>query len=75
MQIKAETPEEYIKRVPADRRETIYRLRKIILENLPDGFTEEYSNQIKHRPGMGKACIRFKKSGQIPNKVIGNLVS
>ena len=75
MKIKAETPEEYIKRVPADKRETIYRLRKIILENLPDGFTEEYSTQIKHRFGMGKACIRFKKPSQIPNKIIGDLVS
>lgn len=75
MQIKADTPEEYIKQLPADKRKTITRLRKIILENLPDGFTEEYSNQIKHRPDMGKACIRFKKPAQIPDKVTGDLVS
>jgi hypothetical protein len=75
MQIKADTPEEYIKRVPADKRETLNRLRRIIRENLPDGFTEEFSNQIKHRPDMGKGCIRFKKPEQIPNKVVGDLVS
>lgn len=43
MQIKADTPEDYIKQVPADKRETINRLRKIILENLPPGFTEVIS--------------------------------
>jgi len=75
MQIKADTPGEYVKRVRADKRETINRLRKIILENLPDGFKEEYSNQIKHHPDMGKACIRFKKPEQIPDKVTGDLVS
>lgn len=61
MQIKSNTTEEYIKQVPADRRETIIRLRKLILENLPEGFTEEYSNLTKPHPDMGKGCIRFKK--------------
>jgi hypothetical protein len=134
MQIKADTPEEYIKLVPADKRETITRLRKIILDNLPEGFeevigygmigyvvpksiypagyhadprlplpfmnlgsqknhialhhlglyandellkwfTREYSNETKHLPDMGKGCIRFKKPEQVPNKVIGELVS
>ena len=75
MRIKADTPEEYIKRVRADKRETINRLRKIILENLPDGFTEEFSNQIKHRPDSGKGYIRFRKQGQSPNKAIGDSVS
>lgn len=86
MQIKADSHEEYINQVPGDRRETINRLRKIILENLPQGFTEiigygmigyvvPKSIQTKHRPDMGKGCIRFKKPERIPNKVIGELVS
>jgi uncharacterized protein YdhG (YjbR/CyaY superfamily) len=40
MQIKAKTPEEYIDRIPEERKEAIRALRKIILENLPEGFTE-----------------------------------
>ncbi len=40
MQIKAETPEEYIDKVPEDRKEAFVKLRTVILENLPDGFEE-----------------------------------
>ena len=134
MQIDAKTPEDYIDRIPDDRKEAVSRIRKIILENLPEGFEEtinygmigyvvphslypkglhnnpkvplpfinlasqknyialyhgciygnkgllnwfisEYSNQTKHKPDMGKSCIRFKKTNQIPYKLIGELVS
>jgi hypothetical protein len=40
MQIKAETPEEYIEMIPEDRKEAIRLLRKVILENIPSGFQE-----------------------------------
>lgn len=40
MQIKAETPEEYLEKIPEDRKSPMEKLRKVILENLPDGFTE-----------------------------------
>jgi uncharacterized protein YdhG (YjbR/CyaY superfamily) len=40
MQIKAKTPEEYIENIPDNRKEAVRKLRKIILENLPKGFTE-----------------------------------
>jgi hypothetical protein len=40
MQIKAETPEEYIEKIPEDRKDAIRSLRKVILENLPSGFQE-----------------------------------
>jgi hypothetical protein len=38
-------------------------------------FTDEYSKQTKLKPDMGKGCIRFKKAGNIPFKLIGELVS
>jgi hypothetical protein len=43
MQSKAATPDQYIKELPADRKEAISALRDIILKNLPKGFSEEMS--------------------------------
>lgn len=40
MQSKAKTPEEYINELPEDRKKVISKLRKTILDNLPDGFEE-----------------------------------
>lgn len=36
----AKTPEEYISALPEDRKEAISKLRKIVLKNLPKGFSE-----------------------------------
>lgn len=36
-------------------------------------FLEEYGNQAKHKPDMGKSCIRFKKPELIPMRLIGEL--
>jgi hypothetical protein len=38
-------------------------------------FTDEYSKEFKSKLDMGKSCIRFKKPGQIPYKLIGELAS
>jgi len=41
MTIKANSPSDYIAQIPeAERREALEKLRKIILENIPDGFQE-----------------------------------
>jgi hypothetical protein len=40
MQIKAGSPEEYISKLPGDRKEAISKLRKEVLKNLPKGFKE-----------------------------------
>lgn len=37
---KAETPEQYIKELPEDRREILENLRAKILNNIPSGFEE-----------------------------------
>ena len=39
----AKTPEEYISALPQDRKDAISKLRKIILNSLPKGFTETIS--------------------------------
>jgi hypothetical protein len=40
MQSKAATPQEYIDSLPADRKKAMSELRKVILKNLPKGFSE-----------------------------------
>jgi len=40
MQINADTPDQYVAQLPEDRKEAISKLRKSILDNLPEGFTE-----------------------------------
>ncbi len=43
MQIKADTVEAYINQLPKDRKEIVSKIREIIEENLPDGFSETIS--------------------------------
>lgn len=43
MQSKAATVEQYLKELPADRREAMDKLRKSVLKNLPKGFKENMS--------------------------------
>jgi hypothetical protein len=43
MQSTAKTPKEYINSLPEERKEAIEKLRKVILKNLPKGFSEEMS--------------------------------
>jgi len=40
MTSNANTPEEYINELPLERKEAVSQLRKLILENLPKGFSE-----------------------------------
>jgi hypothetical protein len=134
MKSTASTPEEYLAHLPEDRKQVITALRNVILENLPQGFTEvmncgmigyvvphalypggyhcdpkqplpfinlasqknnvalyhlglygnpellswftgEYSKHSKTKLDMGKSCIRFKKPGQIPLQLIGQLAA
>lgn len=43
MQSSALTPEEYFDSLPDDRKAAMNQLRKVILDNLPEGFSEEMS--------------------------------
>ncbi|CAM4111108.1 DUF1801 domain-containing protein [Gillisia limnaea] len=43
MTSKANSPEEYVQELPEERKAIIQKLRKIILDNLPDGFEETMS--------------------------------
>lgn len=43
-------------------------------EKLLTWFKKEYSKAVPTKLDMGKSCIRFKKTEQIPFKLIGELV-
>ncbi len=43
-------------------------------KKLMDWFVKEYPGHSKQKLDMGKSCIRFKKSDQIPYELIGELV-
>jgi len=43
MNYKANSPEDYIKQLPAERQEPVAKLRAIISKNLPKGFQEQMS--------------------------------
>jgi len=43
MQINADTPDQYVDQLPEDRKEAIGKLRKSILDHLPEGFVETVS--------------------------------
>jgi Domain of unknown function (DU1801) len=132
MTSKATTPDQYIAELPADRKEAVTELRKVISKNMPKGFREEmnygmigyvvphtlypagyhcnpklplpflsvasqknfiavYHMGIYAKPDllkwfqaefpkhstkkldMGKSCMRFKKPGDIPFKLFGEL--
>lgn len=40
MKSSAKTPDAYVKSLPADRREAVSQVRKVILKNLPKGYEE-----------------------------------
>ena len=43
MKIEANSPSDYISKLPKDRQEVVSELRKVVLDNLPKGFSEEMS--------------------------------
>ena len=43
MTSKATTPEQYLKELPADRKEAVNKLRDTIVNNIPNGFKETIS--------------------------------
>lgn len=43
MKYKANNPEEYIAQVPEERQGALQKLRKLMLDNLPEGFEEQMS--------------------------------
>ena len=43
MKIEANSPEQYIDKIPEERKAAMNKLRQTILDNLPEGFNEEMS--------------------------------
>jgi hypothetical protein len=51
----------------------LYHMGMYADENLLAWFVKEYPKHSKARLDMGKSCVRFKKTDQIPYKLIGEL--
>ena len=43
IKIEASSPDDYISKLPDDRKEAVIKLRQTVLENLPEGFEETMS--------------------------------
>jgi len=52
----------------------LYHMGLYTSKELMNWFLEEYSLSGKLKLDMGKSCLRFKKPGQIPFKLIGKLM-
>ena len=53
----------------------IYHMGIYMDSKLMEWFTGEYAKQVPGKFDMGKSCLRFKKSENIPYKLIGELAS
>ena len=53
---------------------TLYHMGLYSDEKLLDWFKDEYSKFTSLKLDMGKSCVRFKKSGDIPYSLIGALM-
>ncbi|HOY40066.1 MAG: DUF1801 domain-containing protein [Bacteroidales bacterium] len=54
---------------------SLYHMGLYADNELKQWFLSEYPKFINGKPDMGKGCIRFKKSGQIPYDLLAQLVS
>lgn len=51
----------------------VYHMGVYANPELLEWFTTEYPKYGRKKPDMGKSCIRFKKPGEIPFELIGEL--
>ena len=54
---------------------SLYHMGIYADQELLNWFTNEYPNHAKTKLDMGKSCIRFKKSNDIPFDLISELIS
>lgn len=51
----------------------VYHMALYADKSLMDWFMAEYPKHCKAKPDMGKSCIRFKKTDELPFTLIGKL--
>lgn len=52
----------------------LYHMAVYADQKLHDWFVKEYPGHSKQKLDMGKSCVRFKKTDQIPYELIGELM-
>ncbi|MCC1484399.1 DUF1801 domain-containing protein [Winogradskyella immobilis] len=53
----------------------VYHMGMYAKKELLNWFTTEYPKHCKYKLDMGKSCVRFKKTEDIPYELIGQLVA
>jgi hypothetical protein len=53
----------------------VYHMGMYAEPTLLNWFETEFQKRTGKKPDMGKSCIRFKKPGEIPFELLGELVS
>jgi hypothetical protein len=78
----ATTIDLYLAELPADRKAAIEIVRRVILDNLPNGYEEESRERFEEdyratskRLDMGKSCVRFRKLDDLPLALIGKNIA
>ena len=54
---------------------SLYHMGLYADQDFLEWFSKEYPNHAKTKLDMGKSCIRFKKTNDIPFDLIGELIS
>ena len=65
MQPKVPAAEEYIASLPEDLKEPVENLRKVILNNLSEGFAEEMANGM-----LAYYVVPYELIGELASKMI-----
>lgn len=71
----AHTPLPFISIAAQKNYISLYHMGLYVDTSLYQWFTSEYPNYSKTKLDMGKSCIRFKKTTEIPLELIAQLVS
>lgn len=53
----------------------LYHMGLYAMPDLLNWFREKYPQHSRRKLDMGKSCIRFKKPGEIPYELVGELAS
>ncbi|SFF05448.1 DUF1801 domain-containing protein [Alteribacillus iranensis] len=72
---KKDTPLPFISIAAQKRHIALYHLGLYAEPELLEWFQEEYPNHMTTKLNMGKSCIRFTNSNNIPFSLLGQLVS
>jgi hypothetical protein len=72
--VNPELPLPFINLAAQKNNISLYHMGLYGNEKMEKWFDEHYREEVGKKPNMGKTCIRFKKEGDIPFKLLGELL-